>query len=126
VWRVISFDPIRDIWQDAASHENICLLVEFYFAKGLCEGIAYVAGSADGGDVELIMGDPVLDGEVFGVHVARSTGRLLSIGHVEGPGVVLKDDGWKVLGETQFMEDRTEIECGLTSFGGSGELSLGG
>jgi hypothetical protein len=78
---VIIFDPGGDVWRDSASHENIGLFIEFDTSECFSECIADVVCSGNGGDVELVVGYPVLNSKVFGVHVSCTSRRLLGIGH---------------------------------------------
>lgn len=95
--RVVVADPFWYIGGNTSSHDNVRLLVEFYSAEGLGEGITDVVGGSDRRHVYLIVCDPVLNREMFCVHVASPSGGLLSVGHVKSAGIIFKDNGWEIL-----------------------------
>jgi hypothetical protein len=94
--------------------------------KGFGHGVRRVDGAPDVFKDDVALRDPILQREVLDIYVATAVGRAAGVGHHDGCGIVLEQDGCLELHETKFDQDGPEI---LRDFGGTNgrhEFSISG
>ncbi len=75
-------DPAGDVWWDTSSHDNVSLFIELYASQRFRECVADVERGADLSDIDLIVFNPVLECEVFRIHMSSASCWLLCIVHM--------------------------------------------
>ena len=69
---------------------------------------------------------PLLNGKMLNVNMPGAGSGFALIDHGNGGDVVLVEQCWSFLGNTEFMKDGTKVFGNLGSMHSSNELSLGG
>jgi hypothetical protein len=83
-------------------------------AKGFSKVIRRIDNARDVTEFKMTLTSPVLNGKVLDVNVPRPFGRLHCVDYPDGRDIFLKQEGGLLLGETNLVEDKSQVFCNLS------------